>query len=65
MTTRQITVTLEVIAVPQQNWQLENGSIEPTQGYRVQFPDGHSHWVDERDYEDYYLRNSPTGLLAK
>jgi hypothetical protein len=63
--TRRLTVTIEITATPKINWHLENGSIEPTKGYVLTFPDKHIAWVDERGYEELYLANSPTGLLAK
>jgi hypothetical protein len=63
--TRKLTVTLEITALPKVTWHLENGSIESTQGYVLTFPDKHMTWVDERDYEEYYLANSPTGLITK
>jgi hypothetical protein len=62
---RKLTVTLEITAIPQQSWYLQNDSWERTAGYRLHFPDKHTTWVDERDYEELYLRNSPTGLLDK
>jgi len=62
---RSITVTLEITAVPQQSWYLDNGSWERMAGYRLHFPDKHTTWVDTQDYELLYLANSPTGLITK
>jgi hypothetical protein len=62
---RRLTVTIEITAIPEQSWTLENDSWERTLGYRIRFPDRHTVWVDERDFEELYLRNSPTGLLSK
>jgi hypothetical protein len=59
---RRLTVTLEITAIPEHS---ENDSWERTLGYRIRFPDRHTVWVDERDFEELYLRNSPTGLLSK
>ena len=63
--TQHLTVTLEITAVPQQSWYLDNGSWERMAGYRLHFPDKHTTWVDTQDYELLYLANSPTGLITK
>ena len=62
---RKMTVTLEIEAIPKTDWNLDCGSIEPTPGYIIIFPDKHTLWVDEKDFARYYLAASPSGVLDK